>query len=121
MGLIHFAGFGKIANAGLGDEADGKVHDAIEALPRNCFYWLGGDNPTSICPYAGFKGGRIVIDVKDDNSFNLNGGRPAIGINIPHGADVNNLECNKERTIFSYQGNVYEVRHLTSPFYGKKF
>ncbi len=114
MGLVNFTGFGDIANAGLGDGVEGRVHDAIEALPRNLFYWLPGDNPTATVPYAKYHDGRIVIDVLDDGD--LRGGRPAIGVKMIPEAVVQ--KADEKSTIFGYQGLTYEVRHLTMPFYG---
>lgn len=113
MGIVYFTHLGEIANAGRADGIDGRVQQEIEKLPKDTFYWLTGENPTSMAPYAEFKEGIIVIDVKDD--LYLQGGRPSIGIKLPADSEV--LHIDNQHTLFEYQRTGYKVVHKTVPFY----
>lgn len=117
MGLVHFTGLREdVANAGFGDGIKGGVQEAMERLPGECLYWLNGENPTSLAPYAiaDFANERIVVDVIDEDVL---GGRPALGVWIPpKGTEISSTE---NSTIFEYNNTTYEIFHKTQPFYRK--
>lgn len=112
MGTVSFTDLGEMVNAGLADGVDGRVQRELEKLPRDTFYWVRGQNPTGMTPYADVRDGVVVIEVKDD--VHREGGRPSIGVKPPASSDI--LETDPSFTVFGYEGTRYKVMHKTVPF-----
>ena len=109
MGLVRFDNFGDISNAGPGDGIEGKVHDFLEALPKDTFHWLSrGEEITSFVPYAEWENRRVIIDVYANSPLDV--GKPAIGVNLPKDSRLVD-DIQDEKIVFEYKGVTYEVRH----------
>jgi hypothetical protein len=113
MGVTKFRDIGEVADAGFADGISGKVNDYVHRLPRDCLYWIAGTEPTSYAPYATWKEGRVVIDVRDDCVIEAN--QPALGLRLPTGAVKNERASTDISTLFDYKGVTYEIVHRTIP------